>query len=162
MATAPLWIPQDHRYPSLNAEFELELDANIPANRPYPGMIIAFGYDPKDWGFAGTPLIGKSRRKFKLVRVGFQSNLLTVRRALEVKHGSIPPGQWIKAFIDAYPRTDGSGPVGVADPSWIHPDGNSDFPFLDSAGKPRFNWTISTLHGHWRWLVFAEPESAES
>lgn len=147
------------QYPQVGEIFELELDADAPENTPL-GMVQAFGYDPKGWDFAGTPLTGKCRGKFKLVQIGHQPHLEAIQTALEAEYGPTPSGQWIKAFKCAFPEADGNGPVGIADTSWIRPSGNDNFPFVESNGKPDFTWT-GTPYKSWRWLV-AVPDDEEN
>lgn len=141
------------RYPEVGEVFELELDADNPENAPLPGMLQAFDYNPEGWRFTGTPLTGKHQRKFKLVQIGYQPNLEAAKKVLQASYGPTPSGQWMKAFKDAYPKSDSMVPVGVADASWISPYGDIHFPCVDSDNEPGFYWTGHDLGERWRWLV---------
>ncbi|MBI4095061.1 MAG: hypothetical protein HY435_02620 [Candidatus Liptonbacteria bacterium] len=142
--------------PNVGVEFELSLDAG--SVDPLE-MVRGDGYDPKDWQFKGTRPQGKQTRRFKLVAVGYQPNLDAVRSALKA-HGVIPEGQWREAFRQAYPKPDGKGPIGFADLSWVSPDGNRFFPYLDVGGErwlSDFDWAGISRRGVWRWLVACPP-----
>jgi hypothetical protein len=95
------------------------------------------------------------------VRVGNCRNLDDVRQKL-AEQGEVPPDQWIEAFKKAYPKNDGNGRIGVADPSWMdrHVYVSTHFPGLSGRrGGKRwhpgfFSAGVRTLiHDHWRWLV---------
>lgn len=138
--------------PDVGVEFELTIDGD--ATDPF-GMVRNDGYDPEGWEHKGSRVTGRQARRFKLVQVGRQPNLEAVRRALAL-YGDIPEGQWREAFKAAYPTPDCKGPIGVADPSWVLPDGSRDFPYL-SDGFSRwlsdFFWTAGRYVDGWRWLV---------
>jgi len=144
------------KHPPIGEVFELELDANVDGNTPL-GMVEAFGYNPLGWRFTGATLIGRLRKKFKLVQIGYRPNPDAAKTALEAEYGPTPQGQWMKAFKDAYPEAGSKGPVGVTDVSWVHPNGHASFPYVDSRGLPIFNWAGDALDEDWRWLV-AVPE----
>lgn len=141
-------------YPADGEVFELTLDADAPENQPLE-MVRRFGYNPEGWQWQYTSkkvLSGKQTRRFKLVAVGYCRDLKEVRQKLAT-HGEIPEGQWIMAFKAAYPQPDGKGPVGVADPSWVFPDGDVYFPYVGTDGGSRFRWADYARGDSWRWLV---------
>lgn len=133
--------------------FELTLDGTIPENTPL-GVVRAFGYDPSSWRHNGALVTGKQKRQFMLVSIGYQSNLAEAKKTLEAKHGPTPEGQWMMAFKDEF-EANGTNPVGVADPSWVGPSGDVDFPCVGSDGEPLFNWAGFNFGGLWLWLVAA-------
>ena len=139
------------QYPPDNVPFELA----IP--EPFTGlqMVRRFGYDPTGWKFNGTEIAASQKKKFMLVSIGYQPNFEAVKIAL-AKYGSTPPGQWLDAFKKAFPTPDGKGPIGVADSSWVDPDGDAGFPSVDSGGDADFSWTGDGFIAGWRWLVEAQ------
>jgi len=140
--------------PEINEVFRLTLNGN--ATDPI-GMVQSDGYGSKIRQHDGPKVSGTQTRRFKLVRVGYQLNLDAVRTAL-ASHGGIPEGQWREAFRAAYPTPDGKGPVGVADPSWVYPNGDRVFPCVSDDRKrwrSGFRWANFGRVAHWRWLVFA-------
>ena len=139
-------------YPKEGEAFELTLDGDAPENAPLE-VVRSFGYDPTGWSHNGPTVTGKQTRQFMLVGIGYQPNLAAAKSALEAKYGPTPEGQWMKAFKDAYPEANGVNPVGVADASWVLPNGCAYFPFVSSGGKPYFRWTVSYLVEGWLWLV---------
>lgn len=139
-------------YPKEGEIFKLTLDGDAPENQPLE-MLRRYGTDSSDWKHNGEKVSGKQTRRFKLVRVGYCRNLDEVRKKLK-GHGNIPEGQWVMAFRVAYPRSDGQGPhIGVADASWVDPDGSAYFPYVYSGGSLGFNWADIERGDHWRWLV---------
>jgi len=140
------------QYPRVGEVFELELDADVDDNTPL-GIVKTLGYDPEDWEFRGAPLTSKLKGKFMLVKIGAQPNLDAAKAALEDKHGPTPSGQWMRLFKDAYPETDGNGPVGIADASWVYPDDSARFPCVDYGGWLTFGWAAYYSGEDWRWLV---------
>ena len=142
----------DRVYPADGVEFELALDFDAPENDPI-AMVRQDGYgSPEKWRFTGQKLSGVQTRRFKLERVGACGNLDEVRQKL-AQYGEIPEGQWRQAFKVAYPQSDGNGPIGFADPSWVGPDGDVDFPCVGSDGGSLFDWAVIGLGEYWRWLV---------
>lgn len=142
-ATQPSTVPAD------GVEFELTLEDTDPME-----MVRSDGYNPKDWKFTGFAVFPQTRC-FRLVRVGCCANLNEVREKLTT-HGSIFEGQWREAIKKAFPRNDGQGPIGFADPSWVNPNGYAHFPVLLENGKAWFSlfyWTDIVHDVHWRWLV---------
>ena len=139
-------------YPNVGEIFELTLDGDAPENQPLQ-MVRDFGYTGK-WRHNGPKVKGKQTRRFKLAQAGYQPNLDGVKSALPGS-GSVE-GQWIKAFKAAYPQPDGKGPIGIADASWVGPDGGASFPIVDSDGVLYFHWAAFDRGDSWRWLVPAE------
>jgi hypothetical protein len=138
-------------YPKVGEVFELALDGDAPENQPLE-IVRSFGYNPEGWRHKGPKVAGKQTRRFKLVQVGYCSNMDVVRERLKA-HGENLEGQWMKAFKVAYPQPDGNGPVGVADASWVPPYGVANFPIVDTGGDPHFSWAGLARDAHWRWLV---------
>ena len=90
-----------------------------------------------------------------MVEVGYQPNLAAVQRAIEAKYGVKPEdhrGQWMQAYRAEY-EANGTNPVGIADASWVYPNGFANFPYVYSDGRPYFYWTGYDLSGRWLWLV---------
>ena len=144
-----LTLPQ---YPPDSEVFELTIDGDAPENDPIE-MVRCDGYgSPEKWKFTGQKVAGIQTRAFKLVRVGVCRNLKKVRQRL-AQYGDIPEGQWRQAFKAAYPQPDGNGPIGIADSSWVDPDGGAGFPCVDSGGGSDFRWADDGRGGGWRWLV---------
>lgn len=148
------------RYPQIGEVFDLTLDGSLPENTPL-GVIKVFhkgSYEynkdnPEDWRHNGQVVTDKQTRKFMLVKIGNQPNLAAAKSVLEKKYGTTPEGQWMKAFKDAYPKDDGNGPIGVADSSWIYPNGHIRFPCVHTGGRPHFDRGDYDLYTYWRWLV---------
>lgn len=137
-------------YPADDVEFELTLDGDAPENDPLE--MVRRVCNPKGWEFNGRKVSGVQTRAFKLVRVGACRNLDEVRQKL-AQYGDIPEGQWRQAFKVAYPRPDGNGPVGIADSSWVDPNGGVFFPCVSSDGGSDFYWADFDHGVGWRWLV---------
>ena len=142
----------DRTIPADGEEFEITLDFSAPEADPIQ-MVRGDGYsEPERWKFTGKKLSGVQTRRFKLVRVGYCHNLDEVRQKL-AQYGEVPEGQWREAFKVAYPKYDGNGPVGFADPSWVDPSGSASFPVVHSDGFSYFDWAELERGGRWRWLV---------
>lgn len=124
-------------YPADGEVFALTLDGDAPENQPLE-MVRRDGY-------------GNPARRFKLVSIGYCQNWEEVLRRL-AGHGRIPEGLCRNAFKNAF-KSDGKGPVGVANPSWVNPDGSACFPCVNSDGESSFRWTVSDFSDRWRWLV---------
>lgn len=128
--------------PAVGEVFELTLEGTVDPI----GMFRADGIDPKGWKHKGKKVKGGQTKKFKLVQIGYCSNWDAVLEGLK-PHGGVPEGQWREAFKKAYPRPDGKGPVGVADASWVSPDGRRYFPYVHDDGEAwfaLFNWPSLT------------------
>jgi hypothetical protein len=138
-------------YPKVGDVFELTLDFEAPANEPME-MVEEFGYNSAGWSYVGQPVTGKHTSRFKLVEVGYCSNIDKVKAKTE-PFGKTPAGQWINAFKAAYPATDGKGPVGVADDSWIGANGRANYPYILAVGFQHFNYGGHVRGEDWRWLV---------
>lgn len=116
------------------------------------------GYNPEGWHYSGLAMTGLLTRQFKLTTTGEWGGLDDIREKL-AKEGAIPDGQWLLAFLKAYPKNDGKGPIGIPDPSWIGPAGHILFPALYRNAKlwrADFNWAKRyRVHrrDNWRWLI---------
>ena len=135
--------------PAVDQVFELTLDGDAAKNKPLE-MVRRDGYNPKDWKHKGPVVEGSQTKRFKLVKVGYCRTLDELRRKLG-EHGEIPEGQWREALA-AY-KSDGKGPVGIADSSWAHPRGSARFPCVFTGGDSDFFWSDYDFHDDWRWLV---------
>lgn len=117
---------------------------------------LFLGKDFVRWRYLGGVVAGPLTRQFKLVGVNYCDNLYDVRGKLDA-HGDIPQGMWLQSFRQAYPTsTSKRGPIAIADPSWLNPDGFLVFPLLDHVGKgwfTSFGWSGYDRDGSWRWLV---------
>jgi len=145
-------------YPKVGEKFELTL--GVDQCDPIV-MVKNFGYNPNNWKHKGEKIPGEQTDSFKLIsiktiikpalKIAFPVSLKNVIKYSE--SGSIPQGQWLQAFRDKYPETDGQGSVGVADPSWVCPLVVAGFPYVFSVGAPDFRWAGYDLFDDWRWLV---------
>lgn len=134
-------------YPADDVEFELTFDFDAPEADPI-AMVRADGYSlPEKWEFTGQKLSGVQTRRFKLVRRPCR-NLDEV-----LSQYGITEGQWREAFKAAFPRSDGQGPIGFADPSWVNLHDSVLFPCVRSGGDSDFGWDDFGPGEHWRWLV---------
>lgn len=134
--------------PADDVEFEL-----VP---PYIDPLTMVGYPSENWRFLGTEVNPyRQMRRFKLVRVEDCDNIREVRQKLQT-HGNIPEGQWQEAFRHAFPKNDGKGVIGFADPSWVMPSNQTVFPVLggdEATWSPYFGLTIWAFNADWRWLI---------
>mgnify|MGYP001578388477 CR=1 FL=1 len=137
-------------YPQLNTPFTLTLD--FDSVDPLK-MARDDGYsDLRDWKFNGPKITGKKTQDFMLVKIGDCNDLDEVREKL-AKYGEIPDGRWREAFKAAFPKPDGNGSIGFADPSWVSPSGDVFFPVVYSFGVSGFGWAERERDVVWRWLV---------
>ncbi len=134
-------------YHSDNEEFDLTL---VPISAVQ--MVASGGYgNVEDWRFTGTELHEPVTCCFKWVGVDSCSNLNEVQERLMI-HGDIPKGQWREALIERF-NPDNEHPRGIADPSWVNPNGERVFPCITRLGDPFFNVGDVSLYQFWRWLV---------
>lgn len=141
--------------PADGIEFELALAATDPMQ-----MVQGDGHDQRGWRFNGSQIAPQSRY-FQLVRVDYSRDLTYSRNLGEIlellkRYGNIPEGQWRDSFKRAFPRYDGKGPIGFADPSWVSPGGGDRFPALfgyDDGWHSDFVWADGCRSNRWRWLV---------
>jgi hypothetical protein len=138
-------------YPGVGDVFELALNGDARENQPLE-MVDSFGYNPEGWCHKGPTISGHQTRRFKLVQVGYCSNLDKVKEKTSAL-GENPAGQWINAFHSTYPKSDGQGPIGIADGSWVGPNGRANFPYVLAVGFLHFNIAGHIRGEDWRWLV---------
>lgn len=138
-------------YPAIGEVFELTLDG-VLENEPIE-MVRRDGYNPEGWKHTGKRVSGKQTRRFTLVSVSYSRTFDDLTRKLD-EHGAIPEGQWREALKAAY-QHDGKGPVGIADSSWVFPDGGAYFPCVYASGHSDFRWAGRGFDDGWRWLVEA-------
>jgi len=151
--------------PANDVEFELTLKAPIDGLK----LLELFGcpngsrHGRAEWSYEGQQMVDPLTRRFKLVSVGECRHLSEVLRRLTAYSG-VPQGQWLEAFRRAYPKYDGHGFVGVADPSWfcasdLCTNGHERFPILAPAANswdPHFTSMVLTGDDKRRWLVECE------
>ena len=143
--------PSSRNWPVVGEVFELTLDFDAPENDPVQ-MVRADGYSNSEkWKHAGTKPAGVQTRRFKLVEIGYQPSFDEVKAAL-AKHGPTPEGQWRNALKEKFPSPPGR-PVGIADASWVAPDGNAYFPCVSGDGSSVFYWAARDFGEVWLWLV---------
>lgn len=159
-------------YPQAREIFELTLDGSLWRNTPL-GMAESFGFDVENWEYVGVTVTDRQTRKFMLVQVGPGLNLYEAKAALEDEFGTLPEGQWVRAFKDTFITDADTFPVGDIDLSWRDDDGEAGFPFIATDGTPWFAWLCDTcecdqegkptkeMEEDWHWLVFA-PEDQEA
>lgn len=141
--------------PKVGERFTLTLKANEANNTPL-GIVKEWGYSKRGWKHRGEVLTGEQTKEFMLVEVGYQSNIDAVKRAIEMLYG-IPPkqhkGQWKQAYLAEY-EPNSTNHIGIADNSWVTPDGNHVFPCLLADGRSRFSWSGHDFDKEeWLWLV---------
>jgi hypothetical protein len=146
----------ERNYPAEGTVFQLTMDADIIT--PIEMVRRAEYHTPDKWRYEGTPLTGIHTGYFTLVPLGFNLTIPTVKKDL-AKHGAVPSGQWLEAYLQAYWKTDGLSAIGVADPQWFSPKGLYHIPYI-SRGMRGFYWVERERYGVWRWLVqVPEPRS---
>ena len=108
---------------------------------------------PVGWNYVGKEIRGEQIASFKLVQVGYCDKWEDLKGRLSA-YGRTPEGQWIEVFRQTFPKRPGL--IGVADDTWVDPDGNRHFPFIGFLpGKLSFGGTEGIISGTWVWLVFA-------
>lgn len=137
-------------HPPVSEIFELTLDGDLPENQPLE-MVRRDGYSGT-WKHNGPVVKGVQTRRFKIVQIGYCRTFDEVQTKL-IQHGKIPEGQWRQAYKTAYPKPDGNGPIGIADSSWVLPNGRACFPYVLTDGYSDFCWTDHAFNDFWRWLV---------
>ncbi len=149
----PAVLPQPvaPQYPADGVEFDLTITES------FTGLEMArrFGYDPTGWKYTGNEIVAPQTKRFKLVPIGAQPNFQAVEAAC-LKHGSIPDGQWCDALKRKF-QVDGKGPILVAKASWVNPNRNANFPYVNTDGDTNFNWTDNDFNADWRGLVEVQP-----
>ena len=122
-------------FPQVDAIFELTASKEITGL----GLVADFGYDTAGWRSTAKAVPAGTTKRFKLVAVGYQPNLDAVARACKAQGGKDTDGCWMEVFDETF-GSNGRNPVGVADPSWAHPNGGARFPVVYEDGSRRFNW----------------------
>jgi len=140
-----------HRpYPKVGEIFELGLDGDA-VNNHVIAMVRRVG-DPRGWAHNGPLVTGRAIRPHKLVELRPTLTFDEVLAEL-ARYGKIPEGQWASAFKVTYPKTDGHGPIGIADASWWAPDGRINFPYIGRGGDLGFHRASGSFGANWRWIV---------
>jgi hypothetical protein len=138
-------------WPKPGEVFQLTINGDAPECDPIQ-MVRDDGYDrPESWKHNGPKVAGVQTRSFKLVEIGYQPNFGAVKTDLN-KLGKVPEGQWRKPLKRKFPDAPGR-PAGIADPSWVGPDGVPYFPIVDGDGRSGFRWTGGGFGEYWLWLV---------
>ncbi len=139
------------RWPKPGEVFELTLDADALGNQPFV-MVHDDSYVNLDWRHDGRRLSGLQVGRFKFVQVGYQPNWAGVQNEL-LKFGKIPCGQWRQALKARFAFAPNC-PVGVADASWVYPEGKTSFPIIRPDGSSGFIWTDNhEFNEEWFWLI---------
>lgn len=138
-------------YPATGELFELVFYGDHVANQPLE-LVRQTGNTPSGWAYTGPSIVGRAVRYHKLVELKSILTFNEVRAELD-KHGDIHEGQWVSGFKAAFPKPDGKGPIGIADASWVAPDGHFNFLYIGRGGDLRFHRTSGTFGPGWRWIV---------
>lgn len=116
-------------------------------------MVWRSGIIALDWEYAGKGVDQPQKRNFKIIETDVGLPWDQVIRWHGT--GKIPEGQWIEAFLLKYPHPDKKGAIGIADPSWVDPDGRREFPLaIEFAGRRTLDFR-ETNHDDLglRWIV---------
>jgi hypothetical protein len=160
---------QTRKYPEIGEVFELTLDGDAPENQPLAIAREAPGFSEGDWRHIGKTIKGIQTRKFMLNRLDEDCYDLDELRQKLAARGKTPEGQWLKAFKAKYPYPDRDGPVGakaivgVADPSWVSPNGIVFLPCVrtDDGCLSLISTPSVFLEGE-RWLVEVEEPTQQA
>lgn len=139
-------------YPAIGEPFEIVFYGDYKGNQPL-GLMRRTDYSPGGWEHDGPSITGRVIRFLKLVELKQILTFDEVRAELCNKYGPIPEGQWVSGFKAAFPKTDGKGPVGVADASWTAPDGKRNFLYVKRGGDLSLHRALGTFGPDWRWIV---------
>ncbi|MEK7624942.1 MAG: hypothetical protein AAB467_01170 [Patescibacteria group bacterium] len=140
------------RYPRLDEEFQLILKGDLLDHQPKELPRIC-GYPQAGYHFTGKAETGVLVRKLKLVSVEQSFGWISLGTKLAAR-GKSPSGQWIMAFLDAYPDSDGRGRVGIYDDSWTDPKHDPCYPCI-LKGKLCLPKAVGKFSQHVRWIVYA-------
>ncbi|MBI2484508.1 hypothetical protein HYV71_05005 [Candidatus Uhrbacteria bacterium] len=117
---------------------------------------------PEEWRHTGVVLDTPQVRIFRSHISSVDAITLDKARAEIAGERLVnPEGQWLRAFKHKYPVPPEGDQITIciADPSWIHPDGDEYFPCLDSRSE---SWdegvigTYSLLRPGILWIVEEE------
>jgi hypothetical protein len=139
-----------HPYPAIGAEFKLIIDGDARDNQPL-ALVRRAGFANGCWAHNGSSVEGRQTRPFNLVAINHNTFGVVLDELMH--HGRIPLGQWVIGFKAVFPKTDGKGPIGVADASWVGPDGQLYFPCIGRGGDITFHRATGAFGTNWRWLV---------
>lgn len=146
-----------HRpYPKVGEVFGLKLNGDAIGNQPLE-IVRRTGCDPNSWKHDGPLAEGRVTRSFKLVPLEYC--LFGEVRSRLASKGKIPAGQWCLAFKAEYSSPNGEVSIGVADSSWIGPDGFSYFPYISRGGDVKLHRAADGFGKLWLWLVEVEAQS---
>lgn len=138
-------------YPLVGEPFEIVFYGDYGANQPLE-LMRRTNYDPKGWEHDGPLVEGRAIRLLRLVE--FKTILTFDEVCAELcKQGTIREGQWASGFKATFPRSDGKGPIGVADASWKAPDGHLNFLYINRGGDLDLHRASGTFGPNWRWIV---------
>lgn len=146
-------MTQIKTWPIEGMAFPLTLDLRTFHPRELPER---FGYpNPEAWQYVrrekGSRKSTPRTRMFRMVRVsGRDVSFSAVRKILHAR-GRNPKGEWLEAFRMTYPTHGYHDPVGVADSSWINPEGHATFPcYVDT--RP-YLLPLTLTGKEWLWLI---------
>lgn len=114
------------------------------------------------WRHIGEEVVLGPHR-FKLKNFGiFFPNLEETRKRLG--RDAWTHGAFQKAFLEQFPESDGLGPIGFPDPSWVDKDGKVWFPTLTGEIGEPWQAGLGFAQGgrgpKWRWLTRSWCESS--
>lgn len=135
-------------FPKVGEVFELTTSEEITGL----GLVADFGYTPDRWRSTAVTVPAGTTRKFKLIAVGRQPDLDAVTLACKAQGGKSTNGCWMKVFDNTFGHSRRNS-VGVADPSWVHPNGNARFPMVHRSGDRDFLYAGGFRFESWLWLV---------
>lgn len=138
-------------YPAIGEQFEIVFYGDYRGNQPLE-IVRRIGYDRNGWAHNGPLVEGRSIRFFKLVEL---RGTLTFDEACAelAQHGKVPEGQWVSGFKATFPKPDGNGAIGIADATWVAPDGRLNFLYVGRGGDLKFHRASGTFGPNWRWIV---------
>src|SRR3989344_4511021 len=142
-------------YPLEDEVFELTLDDDPSRNDPM-AMARRYGYG-NQCRFTGRVVKGRQTRWFRLERVYEAETFSDVLSQLGEVDGRIPAGQWIEAFRESFPQSDGKTYIVVADPSWVFPSFGPCFPGIRHDGRQWFRSIEPSFDHGWGWLMEVKP-----
>ncbi len=141
-------------YPKVGEIFSLKYDPTAQHNHP-DDLPVLGGYARGLYTFVGAEIMEEEQAKqFALRSTADCKGIEAVRTALGGV-SVVPLGQWFAPFVVNYPKHDGGGRIGIADPSWQNPSGHLVVPYIDELGHIHFMRSDTHFDKHWRWIVLA-------
>lgn len=138
-------------YPAIGEPFEIVFYGDYKGNQP---LAIARRVGHCDgWEHDGPLIEGRVIRLLRLVALKSALAFDELRAELVRQYGKVPEGQWVSGFKATFPKTDGKGPIGIADASWVAPDGHFNFLCVGRGGDMEFHRASGAFGPGWRWIV---------